>query len=123
MIGNIRKIGAELLFNAINHHNIPDVQALLEDNEADINCCNINGQTPLHYAVEAQSKEMIEMLLSYGSNPDIQENDEVGANNPMHMAVERNMIDIMDLFLQCGGDPTIQNQHGFTCLHISVREG
>ena len=39
------------------------------------------------------------------------------------MAVERNMIDIMDLFLQCGGDPTIQNQHGFTCLHISVREG
>ena len=43
MIGNIRKIGAELLFNAINHHNIHDVDALLEDNEADVNGTNING--------------------------------------------------------------------------------
>ena len=71
MIGNIKKVGAELLFNAINHHNIMDAAALLEDQEADINCTNINGQTPLHYAVDSQNKSIIEMLLQYGANPDV----------------------------------------------------
>lgn len=53
MIGHIKKIGGDLLLEAINHHNIHDVIALLEDNEADVNGRNINGQTPLSYAVEA----------------------------------------------------------------------
>ena len=43
MIGKIKKIGADILFNAINHHNIHDVVALLEDKEVDVNVKNING--------------------------------------------------------------------------------
>ena len=43
MIGSIKKIGGDLLLEAINHHNIHDVIALLEDNEADVNGKNING--------------------------------------------------------------------------------
>lgn len=48
MIGKIKKVGTDLLFHAINHSNIHDAVALLEDGEADVNCTNINGQTPLH---------------------------------------------------------------------------
>ena len=48
MIGKIKKIGNDLLFHAINHANVHDVVALLEENEVDVNCTNINGQTPLH---------------------------------------------------------------------------
>lgn len=43
--------GNNLLFHAIAHQNIKDIVALIEDNEADINSRNINGATPLHYAV------------------------------------------------------------------------
>mgnify|MGYP000742770659 CR=1 FL=1 len=50
---------------------------------------------------------MIETLLQYDADPNIQENEEIGFNTPMHRAVEKNMLDAIDLFLQCGGDPTI----------------
>ena len=36
------------MFLAIRAGNVHDVIALLDDNEVDINCKNINGQTPLH---------------------------------------------------------------------------
>ena len=48
MIGKIKKIGSDLLFHAITHANVHDVIALLDENECDVNCTNINGQTPLH---------------------------------------------------------------------------
>jgi len=48
MIGKIKKVGTDLLFHAINHSNVHDVIALIEEGEADVNCTNINGQTPLH---------------------------------------------------------------------------
>ena len=51
MIGNIKKIGDDLLFHAINHGNVHDVIALLDDNEVDVKCQNINGMTPLHVSV------------------------------------------------------------------------
>lgn len=43
--------GNPLLLHAISHSNIQDVITLLEDKEADVNACNINGSTALHYAV------------------------------------------------------------------------
>lgn len=66
---------------------------------------------------------MIESLLKYGANPNIQDNEEIGGNTPVHKAVEKNMIDIVDLFLQCGADGTIQNKNGFTLLHVAAKEG
>ena len=51
MIGKIKKFVGDLLFHAINHANVHDVIALLEENEVDVNCQNINGQTPLHVSL------------------------------------------------------------------------
>ena len=48
MIGTIKKIGNDILFYAITHSNVHDVIALLQEDEVDVNCTNINGQTPLH---------------------------------------------------------------------------
>ena len=66
---------------------------------------------------------MIETLLQYGADPNIQENEEIGFNTPLHRATEKNMLDVIDLFLQCGGDPSIPNKNGFTCLHIAAKMG
>ena len=51
MISKIKKVGGDILFHCITHHNIHDAIALLDDNEVDKNARNINGQTPLHAAV------------------------------------------------------------------------
>ena len=48
MIGRVKKIGGDLLLHAINHANVHEVVALIEEQEADVNYANINGQTPLH---------------------------------------------------------------------------
>ena len=96
-----------MLFHAITHHNIHDAIALLDDGEVDKDAKNINGMTPLHFAVEAQNKTMIQTLLEYKADPNIQENEEIGFNTPLHRAVEKNMLDIVELFIECGADPTI----------------
>ncbi len=108
MIGRIKKIGADILQVHISKNNIHDVIAMLEENEVDIDCKNINGQTPLHFAVMTQNRTMIKTLLLFDNGlniPNIADNKEVGLNTPMHRATELNMIDIVDLFITYGGDP------------------
>ena len=43
MIGQIKKVGSDIMFHAITHANVHDVIALLNDNEVDVNCTNVNG--------------------------------------------------------------------------------
>ena len=59
MLNKIKKVGNDILFHCITHHNIHDAIALLEEGEVDKDATNINGQTPLHFAVEAQNSVMI----------------------------------------------------------------
>ena len=98
MISKIKKVGGDILFHCISHHNIHDMIALLKDGEADVNCQDINGRTPLYFAVMSQNINMIQTLLEYGALPNIQENENVGWNTPMHKAVELNMLDVIDMF-------------------------
>ncbi len=66
---------------------------------------------------------MIEVLLNFGGNPDIQDNIEIGANTPTHLATERNMLDVIEMMLKAHSDVSIKNANGFTCLHIAAKEG
>ena len=43
MLGRIKKVGIDILFHAITHHNIHDAIALLDEQEVDPNDTNING--------------------------------------------------------------------------------
>ena len=56
MKATTKDVGADLMFHAVNHGNLHDVIALLEDKECDVNCKNINGQTPLHVSNPSQSR-------------------------------------------------------------------
>ena len=79
MIGKIKQVGRDIMFHAITHGNIHDAIGLLSDKEVDVNCKNINGQTPLHvssqyllinwqFAVKAENRTLIEVLLQNGAN-------------------------------------------------------
>ena len=123
MMGKPKKLGSELLFLSISDGDIHNVVHLIEEDEVDVNCSNINGQTALHFAVLAQNLDLVELLLQYQANPNIQDNHEVGFNTPLHLAADLNLIKIMEVFLEKGGDPTLKNKCGFTCLHIAARKG
>ena len=71
MISRIKKIGGDILFHCIAHHNIHDMVALLKDGEADVNCTDINGRTPLFFAVQSQNITMIQTLFEYGALPNV----------------------------------------------------
>lgn len=116
-------LGNNLLFHAISHSNIKDLIALLEDNEANINGRNINGATPLHYAVSYQNLTVTEILLKFKADPNLKEYFEVGECTPLHRAVESNNFEICRILLDYGANPSIQCKKGFTALHYAARMG
>ena len=65
MIGQIKKVGSDIMFHAITHANVHDVIALLNDNEVDVNCTNINGQTPLHVSTIFLIYQLITRASNY----------------------------------------------------------
>ena len=79
----------------------------MDDGEADVNCRDINGSTPLHCAVFNRNDTMIKTLLHYNADPNAQENAEVGKNSPLHMAVENNLLQAVDDLIKYQGDPTL----------------
>ena len=109
-----KKLGSELLFLSISNGDIHNVIHLIEEDEVDVNCANINGQTALHFAVHAQNLNLVELLLQYNSNPNVQDNHEIGFNTPLHIAADLNLINVVELLLEKGGDPTLKNKCGFT---------
>ena len=119
----MKKVGTDILLHAIVHGNVHDVIALLNDNEVDVNCTNINGQTPLHFAVNEQKETIIDILLEAQAQVNQPDNENIGGNTPMHLATELNMKEVIDKFLNCGGDPEFKNSQGLSCLHIAAREG
>uniref|UniRef100_A0A7S3CRY2 Uncharacterized protein n=1 Tax=Strombidium rassoulzadegani TaxID=1082188 RepID=A0A7S3CRY2_9SPIT len=66
---------------------------------------------------------MIQTLLEFGADSNVQENEEIGFNTALHRATEKNMLDVVKMLLDNGGDSSIQNKNGFTCLHIAARLG
>ena len=44
---------------------------LLIDNKADVNALNVDGATPLHDAIQRESKEIAKALLVAGADPSI----------------------------------------------------
>lgn len=51
------------------------VIAFLALNNADLNCKNAEGYSPLHFAAENNCVSAVAMLLKYGANPELANND------------------------------------------------
>ena len=67
---------------------------------------------------------MVEILLNYGANPNLQNCQDTGFNTPLHLAAMKNDLSIFELLLNVSGcDATIKNKSNFTPLHIACRVG
>jgi ankyrin repeat protein len=99
--------GNELLMHCVAHLDTKNIVALLDDKEADVNCRNINGATPLHYAVHANSAAVIEILLKHGADPNLKEYIEMGEKAPLHYAIEKNAFECSKKLMEYGANTSV----------------
>ena len=88
-------------------------------NKADPNFQNMDGQTALIITAQQGRTRTMELLLGYGADPNIQEND-FGSTALMNSVRSCRLYD-SKLLIANGADPNIQNNEGQTSLNIAQR--
>ena len=93
-----------------------------------INAVDINQKNALHYAVDFEQKELVDLfLLVRHCDPNFPDGNQM---TPLHLAVERRCPDIVRILLseQHGkygqqADPNLTNRNGQTPLHMAAING
>merc|ERR1712096_231461 len=94
----------DLLFYYINEGNISSIHSLINKKEADLNCFNINGQTPLHTAVESNNLNIVELLIKSGAQINIADNTSIGKNTILHSAINNQNYKIVKCLIDNNAD-------------------
>ncbi|XP_072289075.1 histone-lysine N-methyltransferase EHMT1a isoform X2 [Eucyclogobius newberryi] len=95
------------------------IQYLLSRASKYINCQDDGGWTPITWAIEYKHKELVNLLLSRGSDINIRDKEE---NVCLHWAALSGCDDIAQALLDARCDLTAVNIHGDLPLHIAARE-
>jgi ankyrin repeat protein len=90
------------------------VKALLESG-ADPDQIFFNGESALHLAVEQGNYEMMELLLAYGADVNIQERKD--GFTPLMYAAIKDDRKLLKLLTSHGADPTVADVDGYTTYH------
>ena len=97
-----------------------EVQGFLERG-IDVDCCDREGQTPLHIAARYASAEVVLLLLNHGANVEMA--DKKGWT-PLHKASQFNSAEIVKTILAAGADP-FRSTTNKQCspLHLAAEAG
>jgi len=98
-----------------------EVTRLLIDNGADVNARDDYGQTPLYRAAGSGFREVAEVLLVYGADPNARTGDlpwPLTCETPLHAAAESGRGELSLLLLEHGADVNARDSHGRTPLHL-----
>ena len=93
------------------------------DKEADVNCKNVNGCTPLHIAIMNQNINLVKLLLKYGADGNSKQYNDIGERTPLHYAVQKNNYELTAILLDNGANPTLGDKRGLSVLHYAARFG
>jgi ankyrin repeat protein len=107
------------LVDAIMAGDIAGVRALLEK-RADVNAAQQDGTTPLHWAVERDAPEIVQMLIRAGAS--VKAANRYGAT-PMWLASVNGNAKTIAMLLEAGADAGSANGDGETALMVAARTG
>ena len=117
---NLPKYSLDGFFSVIEKGNIDKVKKYL-DHGYDLNIKNDSGETPLHLASEKGYKEIVELLLKKGADPNIK--NVYAGLSPLYLASVEGHKDIVELLLKYGANPNIKSDSEETPLHWASIEG
>ncbi|RDD42062.1 Transient receptor potential cation channel subfamily A member 1 [Trichoplax sp. H2] len=92
---------------------------LLDDIE-DINTCNKDGYSVMHYATRYNRHRMIELLLERSADVNVDGDDGM---KPLHVAAKHNAVAAIKTLLSKGAVIDAENKYGNTALYIAARRG
>ncbi|KAF0978832.1 hypothetical protein FDP41_001902 [Naegleria fowleri] len=115
----------QLLMNAIENGDLQQVSTLIVETNANVNFIEFQnkGYTPCHLAAEKGLMSILELLLTYNSDPNIPSDERVGSQTPLHIATSKGYKKIVETLLNYYADPNVQDENGYTPLHIACRKG
>jgi len=87
---------------------------------ANVNATEIRSKTPLHIAVAHGREDMVELLLKYHANIDVQSD---GGWTPLHNACDKGSEKITRTMLKAGADVNCKLLNGMTSLHLAAQGG
>lgn len=101
--------------------NYTDIVEYLIKNGADVNLSkDIDGLSPLHFAVANRNEHIIDILLRYGANADA---SSFSGITPLMIAAQLNDIETLKKLLQKGADIQKENVVGETAISIAQALG
>lgn len=110
-------LGETPLYFAISNDHFSTVAILLNAG-ADVNQSALHGFfRPLTFASARGSSDIVNLLLQYRANPNIQD---AHGNTPLHNAAEHGWADIVLKLMEYKAKPNIINENGDTPLHLAA---
>jgi ankyrin repeat protein len=106
------------LFKAVSEGNKESVTKLL-DKGIDVNCRDIEGNTPLIIATRVKNIDLVEILLEKGANFNLANNDKLSA---MWYAIGQGSLDIVKIF-HSYGEALNQNINGLSYFYLALHRG
>eukprot|EP00644_Phytophthora_capsici_P011409 jgi/Phyca11/118859/e_gw1.37.78.1 len=95
------------------------VRALLEKKLVDVNFRDIDGCTALYYAAANGHVDVMQVLLSFGGDPNIASI----RRSPLHCAVEWQRVECVKLLLEHGAALDATDKDGFTAAKAAAQKG
>ncbi|KAE8888191.1 hypothetical protein PF005_g21496 [Phytophthora fragariae] len=95
------------------------VRALLEKELVDVNFVDIDGCTALYYAAANGHADVLQVLLSFGGDPNIVSI----RRSPLHCAVEWHRVECVKLLLQHGASLDATDKDGLTPAKVAAQKG
>lgn len=104
------------------HESRETINASNNGGRTPINAKNLKGRTALHHASKRGHDEVVKLLLDYGAQVDLQDQN---GNTALHITCVpwRNTGEIPKILLQHDAMANIQNEHGHTALHYAAMKG
>ena len=93
------------------------LEVLLEDGRLSVNDRSANGATPLYYAAQYGGRGTVGMLLRYGADPSLAQNE---GFTPLYVAAQRNHGDIVRLLLDVVDPHQSIRSNGWSPLHTAA---
>jgi uncharacterized protein len=96
------------------------VRSLVADDRTAVNSTDVDGTTPLHWAIRANETEIADLLLRAGADAKAQ--DRLGTT-PLYLAAANGNGAIIRKLLEAGANPNQTERTGETILMVATRTG